>query len=210
MDGDVFKTSGSHSRTRAAILTGKGISAFKSSLVFPLLCLGVAGHASMVMAQSPGTFTPTGNMTTDREGHSATLLPSGKVLIAGGYRLIFSPAATSLVLASAELYDPSTATFTATGNMTTARAGHTATLLPNGNVLITGGASDPSAPASAELYDPSTGTFTATGNMTSVRGSYSATLLNNGKVLIAGGSSMASAELYDPSMGTFTATGDMT
>jgi hypothetical protein len=157
-------------------------------------------------------FTATGSMTIARVGHTATLLTDpalpnyGKVLIAGG-----DPSGTA-----AELYDPVTETFTATGSMTIARVGHTATLLtdpalPNyGKVLIAGGGT-----ATAELYDPANGTFTATGSMTTARVGHTATLLtgatlpNYGKVLIAGGAT-ATAELYDPANGTFSATGSMT
>ena len=93
-------------------------------------------------------------MTTPRYGHTATLLPNGKVLIAGG---------SSNRPASAELFDPVTGTFSATGEMTMGRGFHSATLLPDGRVLIAGGSYP--AVGTAELYDPSTGTFTPTGNM---------------------------------------------
>jgi large repetitive protein len=143
-------------------------------------------------------FTTVGNMTIARANHIAVLLPNGKVLIAGGEINGFP----SQALASAELYDPSTRTFTPTGNMTTPR-GHAAALpLPNGKVLVAGGAQD----LSAELYDPSTGTFTATGSMISgVINSNVAirlTLLQNGKVLVG----TINAQIYDPATGTFALT----
>jgi hypothetical protein len=141
-----------------------------------------------INAEFLGQFTPTGSMTTARAGHTATLLPNGKVLIAGGAQNL-----------SAELYAPSTGVFTPTGSMTTVRTwGHTATLLANGKVLIAGGSDrrDIFEPlASAELYDPSTGMFTPTGSMTTVQRAGPATLLADGKVLIAGDDH---AELYDP------------
>jgi Galactose oxidase, central domain len=157
-----------------------------------------------------GVFVPTGSMTVARYGHTATLLPGGKVLIAGG------DDGDGDGLASAELYDPTAGTFAITGSMSVKRYSHTATLLPSGKVLVAGG----DVSGTAELYDPAAGTFTATGNMTVGRGAPAATLLGNGKVLIAGGrdiarepnvtSDLASAELYDPAAGTFTATGNMT
>lgn len=170
---------------------------------------------TIALAQSGGTLTITGNLTTPRTGHNATLLTNGQVLITGGW-------AGPTTWASAELYDPVTGTFAPTGDMTTGRYCHTATLLPNGKVLIAGGQSRlngtlndaVSAVATTELYDPSTGTFSAAGNMSQARACHTATLLDTGQVLIAGGyagnGNMASAELYDPITGTFTPTGDMT
>jgi hypothetical protein len=134
----------------------------KVSLALALLLSGAA------TAQSPGTFTATGNMTVSHAFHTATVL-RGKVLITGGTLLAIG--SNGSTLASAELYDPSTGTFTTTGSMTTARRLHTATLLSDGQVLIAeGNAGLNDSLASAELYDPATATFTATGNLINGRG----------------------------------------
>ena len=165
-----------------------------------------------------GTFSPTGSMITARGFQTATLLSDGRVLIAGGATAGIS---VGKILASAELYDPKTGTFSPTGSMITARGGQTATLLSDGRVLIAGGsdlrliaggsdlrliAGGSDSPgdslaggslASAELYDPTTGRFSPTGSMTTARVGQTATLLSDGRVLIAGGSD-SSAELYQP------------
>lgn len=161
-------------------------------------------------ATGPNGWVATGSMITARENHTATLLPNGKVLVAGGESDCDIYGECS-IFSSAELYDPSTGVWTATGSMTTAHAGHTATLLQNGKVLVAGGVDESNyATASAELYDPSTGAWTATGSMTTARTSHTATLLPDGKVLVAGGDCCGTTELYDPGTGTWTATGSMT
>ncbi len=154
------------------------------------------------------SFNKTGSLTTAREAHTATLLPNGKVLVAGGYM----GGNNGVDLATSELYDPATATWSATGSLVTARSYHTATLLPNGKVLVVGGFG---ALASAELYNPASGTWSTTGSLATPRYGHTATLLPNGKVLVTSGftgtnfDAVASAELYDPASGIWSATGSL-
>ena len=161
-----------------------------------------------------GTFTATGSMGAARAGATATLLPDGRVLVAGG------TSDSEAALGSAELYDPQNGTFSATGSLVAPRVSATAVLLADGRVLIAGGNGTDgnagiAALASAELYDPQTGTFTATGSMQTARVSCTMTVLADGRVLMAGGSNdhdrleLASAEVYDPTTGTFAAAGSM-
>lgn len=164
-----------------------------------------------------GKWTQTGDLNVAREEHTTTVLANGKVLVAGGGTLQGGWMTDSK---SAELYDPAAGKWTMTGNLKVTRKEHTATLLPNGKVLVAGGWAGPNAVSSntAELYDPATGQWTQTGNLNSARIEHSATLLPNGKVLVAGGwlltaggamSHLKSSELYDPATGLWTLTGDL-
>ncbi len=178
-----------------------------------LIVGGFTGSAYLTSAEiykpSDGTYTATGSMATARKGHTATLLPDGRVLIVGGQNA--DPNTNAAVyLNTAEIFDLTTAKFTTTtGNLASARSGHTATLLSNGKVLIAGGYNGTSYLNTAEIFDPSTGKFTATSNtMTAPRSGHAAVLLQSGKVLITGGnggSFLNTAETFDPSTGTFSA-----
>jgi len=155
-----------------------------------------------------------GEMNAAHAMHTATLLPNGDVLIAGGMDANGKPQAL------AEIYNPASGKFTPAGSMRLARREHRATLLQNGDVLITGGLdAQERILAIAELYDPATGKFALTTEafprtgtaMTDVRCEHTASLLPNGQVLIAGGEDvyrvLATAELYDPAHGSFTCVG---
>jgi hypothetical protein len=162
---------------------------------------------------SPPAFTLTGSMATPRFLHTATLLSSGRVLVAGGQDN------TGNATATAELYDPGTGTFSASpSNLNNARFSHTATLFSDGKILFVGGTGvTGTSLSSAEIYGPSAGTFSTTaGTMTAARSQHTDTLLSDGTVLIAGGvdasgNALDSAEIYNPATNTFTATtGNMT
>src|SRR5436190_422728 len=154
-----------------------------------------------------GQFDKTGSLNTARTDHAATLLPNGFVLVEGGEDTNFN------VVASAELYDPASGTWTNTGNLNIARRNHTATLLANGMVLAAAGVdSNFNALLSAELYDPASGSWTATSSLNTARSQHTGTLLPNGMVLVAGGfdgGALTSAELYNPLGGSWTPTGSL-
>jgi hypothetical protein len=157
--------------------------------------------SSEVYSPATATFTVSGNLNTPRDGHSATLLNNGTVLIAAGN----SGEGISVCLSNAELYNPTSGVFTYTGSLVTARVGHTATLLSNGTVLISGGdicersgGHEVKYPTNAaEIYNGST--FAATGNLNYARAGQTTTLILDEKVLVAGGSiTSAASELYNP------------
>ena len=215
--------------------TGDGFSGDRAALLTDgrVLIVHPCGTAVELYDPTTGTFSPTGSLMTTRAGQTVTPLRDGRVLIAGGVTC-GDANHPEVVLASAELFDPATGTFSPTGSMGKPRGGHTATLLADGRVLITGGTTASPAASrsvvlvsyqtaetgsnvltSAELYDPATGTFSPTGSMNTARPDHTATLLADGRVLVVGGGgeatagSIASAELYDPATGTFSRTGSM-
>jgi Kelch motif/Galactose oxidase, central domain len=157
-----------------------------------------------------GTWATSGSMSKARNGMTVTLLYGGKVLVAGGTD-IGSPVDP---LKTAELYDPSTGTFSATGSMATGRAFATATLLPTGKVLVAGGviSSNGTLGKSAELYDPTTGTWSSGGSMAAARDHQMSALLFDGRDLVIGGQGslgkpLATAELYTPGSNSWSSGG---
>jgi Kelch motif/Galactose oxidase, central domain len=162
-----------------------------------------------------GTWSATGQMVRDADfvGDTATLLPDGRVLVIGltaGNPPGSCPANSVCPGGGAELYDPDSGTWTATGKMIAPRYYATATVLPDGKVLVAGGFVIPDIETDvAELYDPNTGSWTAIANAHAWSGHHMATLLPDGKVLVVGMGDPQSAELYDPDSGTWTDTGDL-
>jgi len=199
--GGSFATGGRYGHTATLLPNGNVLVAGGSNHDFT---------SAELYNPATGTWTVTGRLGSGRHGTTATLLPNGKVLVAGGRDE--SPPFGGNWLVSAELYDPATGTWTATGSLASARGYHVATLLANGKVLVAGGYNG-NYLASAELYDPASGSWSATGNLVTARDGGTATLLPNDKVLVAGGFGgggfsdvLGSAELYDAASGSWTAT----
>ena len=165
----------------------------------PLLALVCCLCPPLAIGQN--AFVGTTRLNFLRSGHSATLLPGGQVLVAGGGSR------------SAEVFDPASGTWMTTGSPVAARQDHSATLLPNGKVLVAGGTEGGAYLATVELYNPASGTWSPTASLAAARNQHTATLLPGGKVLVAGGYNggpLATAELYDPASGTWTPAGALT
>ena len=172
-------------------------------------------HTAELYDPATGKWTPTGRLTGARNSHTATLLPNGFVLVAGGIGTGDTPDR----IASAELYDPVSGKWSATGHLAldNGRESHTATLLNNEVVLIVGGRTfGPFMADGAELYDIAKGIWTPTGAPRALRVSHTATILQTGQVLVAGGvksngltDELDSSELFDPTTEVFADTGGL-
>jgi hypothetical protein len=170
-------------------------------LVVPNL-IPLASEA-LLSDEANGTVVSSLKMSEPRSAHTATLLKDGRVLLTGG---MISVTGQELPTASSEIFDPKTNTITLSGKMKTPRAGHTAALLDDGDVLITGGIDEKQPITSAELYRAATGDFVSVGSMQTARERHCAAKLKDGTVLITGGTinqPSEQAEIYDPKTQTF-------
>src|SRR5437016_11541071 len=184
---------------RFAILVGMAVSAML-----------LISNTQLLRAQVQGAWTLTGSMNSARELAAQATLGDGSILAAGGTD------GTS-VLASAELYSPSSDGWTPTGTMAEAREYFPSVTLPSGKVLVTGGlGSGGSVLTGAELYDPASGTWSSAGALAVGRYFHTATLLKNGQVLVTGGCTVSGcstftgeSELYDPATNSWSASGSL-
>lgn len=182
-----------------------------------LIAAGSAGTTSSYLYNpTANSWAATGATAVIRgDGATATLLPGGSVLLAGGNPGICYYSPCGPLTDVSELYNPATGTWSTTGSMSTVRFDHTATLLSNGRVLVVGGADGSIDLATAEVYDPVTATWSPTGSLATARQGHSATLLPDGRVLVvggnaSGGAAVTSAEIYDPASGTWADAGSLT
>jgi N-acetylneuraminic acid mutarotase len=162
------------------------------------------------------TWSSAGTMSTGRFQPEMTVLEDGRVLVTGGTGDVATGGGVNgaVPLASAEIFDPSSGTWSDAASMSVARALHTATLLPSGKVLVAGGYDGAHELASAELYDPADDSWSATDSLAAARDSATATTLPNDEILVAGGdggagSALKSAEIYSPDSGTWHGAADM-
>lgn len=180
------------------------------NIIDAIYAMGPGLLTAEVYDPTTGAFAQTNEpMLQSRYFHSASLLPTGQVLLCGGEPFDLKRPGPFLPLGSAELYDPGASSFTATSSpMITPRLQHTATVLVNGLVLIAGGSDGQHSLANAEIYDPASDQFTATGSLSFARRGHTATLLPDGRVLIAGGVDsknrpVATCEIFYPAWGGF-------
>lgn len=181
-------------------------------LIVVVLMGGTLIRASAARADTTGVWKRTGRMATSRRYAQRERLPDGRILVVGGTDTTGVDGSASVFYDTAEIYDPATGTWSATGSLTTGgRALHTSTALPDGKILVAGGWNGSAALSSAEIYNPATGIWSATGSMNTARADHKDTVLVDGRILVAGGfdsagNPIASAEIFNPATGIWTAT----
>lgn len=167
-----------------------------------------ATSSAEVFDAATATFSAAPAMSTARAYAVGAILPDGRALVAGGTPVNQSP---PINLASAEIYDPTTNSWSAAASMAVGRQGAVAVVLSDGRVLVIGG---DATRAASEIYDPAAGVFVATGSLATARSNFAASLLPDGRVLVVGGrdsnlTPFASAEIWDPATGLWSAAGTM-
>lgn len=165
-----------------------------------------AENSAVLWDPTTNTWAPAASMATARIRQTATLLQDGKVLIVGGTNS-GSGQAPAAYLDSAELYDAGSNTWSSAGQMANARSGHTATLLPNGHVLVVGGSDGNATLASVEDYDPAANRWVSDQPMSVARWLHTSTLLASGQLFVLGGADgntvLNSAERFNLAAGTW-------
>ena len=184
----------------------------RASAWVAVITVGVASLGALCAPATAGSFQPAASLSTGRYYHTATTLPDGRVLVAGGNR---ASGNSFVFLSSAEIYDPATDKWTSAGTLAPALAYHAATLLPSGKVVLFGGC-EPTTPAPPQVYDPATNAWSYAGTTVPLPRLFpTATLLIDGRVLLVGGRYgptgplLKSAELFDPSTNTWSPVPDM-
>lgn len=181
-----------------------------STRLMALLCIAsvtLAADKSWAPTAADQSIRRVATLRAARAAHTATTLPSGGILLAGG----MTEGGGSL--ASVERFDPRDNSIHEVGSLAAPRAGHTATLLPDGRVLVAGGYNGDYL-SSLEVFEPSTNRFHASGSLVEGRSGHTATLLPDGRILFAGGvghgwTFLRSAELFDPATGRSELVGSM-
>lgn len=178
-------------------------------------------NSAALFDPTTNTWTSTGSLSTPRRLHSATRLADGRVLVAGG--IGGPPSVPAAGVTSAEVYDPATGAWTAVAPLSQARFSHSASLLPDGTVLVAGGSAPRSATSNqalcgTEIFDPKTGAWTPAPPMNDARFGHPAVTLKDGRVLVPGGvvtvgsgkyGPLGFCEIYDPAAKTWTPTGSL-
>ena len=161
--------------------------------------LRLLGLAAVLLIAAPphaGAQQAIGGLRIERTGHTATLLPGGKILVVGGEN-------RSGAVRDSEVFDPASRTFTSATGLLTARADHTATRLLDGRLFVVGGHASGRLLDSTEFYDPETGVFSAGPGLNHARAGHTATLLLDGRIAVVGGDADGSVEVLDPAVGVF-------